>query len=78
MRVTALKWHLGVCRAEVDSNIQSLSAGQLCPVINESIQFFSHADQTDDEEDNDDDVGSSDTASSTDSDISTNRDDSTV
>jgi hypothetical protein len=75
--VAALLWHLGVCRAKVDRNIHPLSAGQLFAAIDDSMQFFSDADQSDDEEeDNDDNVASSDTASSTDSDTSTDSDSS--
>jgi hypothetical protein len=72
--VTALIWHLGVCRAKVEQDIHPLSAGKLLAAVDDSMQF-SDVDDTDDEENDDDSLKSSDADSTTDSDTSTDDDD---
>ncbi len=52
--ITALLWHLRVCRAEINQNIHPLSASKIFAAINDSAQF-SDVEESDDEQNNSDD-----------------------
>jgi len=54
VHVTALLWHLGVCRAEINQNIHPLSASQIFAAISDSVQL-SDVEESDDENNNIDD-----------------------
>ncbi len=50
--ITALLWHLGVCRAEVNQENHPLSANEIFKTISDSQQF-SDTEVSDDEESDD-------------------------
>ena len=51
--ITALIWHLGVCRAEVDSTEHPLSASQLLLSVDDCIQYSDTEESGDDQSDSD-------------------------
>ena len=52
VHITALLWHLGVCRAEINQNIHPLSTTKILNAIHDSAQF-SDVPECYDEENND-------------------------
>ena len=54
VHVAALLWHLGVRRAEIESNTHPLSASEIYSEIHDSLQF-SDVEASDDEQNSTDD-----------------------
>jgi len=69
--ITALLWHLGVCRAEIDQDVHPLAASKIFDSIYDSVQF-SDVGETDDEQINTNDNGISDMGELDDEQVSNN------